>query len=389
MEEISSEKVCVCALNRIFGFKPTIARGLINTFGSACAVFRTDHESIRRLIGPFNGVDQMINIQAIENAKEELEKISRMGYDFICINDPDYPALLKECEDPPIGLYISSISPPSDIFNTRPSIAIVGTRDISPYGREWCRRIVGAIAHAEIKPLIVSGLALGTDITAQAQALDCGLPTLSVMATGIETLYPHQNRHIGETIERTPGCALITDYPTGTVPMAFNFLRRNRIIAGMSSATILVESKAQGGGMMTARLAFSYERDVYALPGRVDDIRSQGCNQLIMEKIAEPITDLDELVDKLGLKAARKGKASDILKDVEAKYKGHIPDGNLDDLLDILQLIKNNRGITLDELCNKSEKPYSTIAECTGMLESDGVISIDLIQRCTINLKIV
>jgi DNA processing protein len=171
--------------------------------------------------------------------------------------------------------------------------------------------------------------------------------------------------------------------------MAFNFLRRNRIIAGMSSATILVESKAQGGGMMTARLAFSYERDVYALPGRVDDIRSQGCNQLIMEKIAEPITDLDELVDKLGLKAARKGKASDILKDVEAKYKGHIPDGNLDDLLDILQLIKNNRGITLDELCNKSEKPYSTIAECTGMLESDGVISIDLIQRCTINLKIV
>src|SRR5574344_842167 len=388
MEEEISEKVCVCALNRIFGFKPTIALGLINALGSASAVFKADQDTIRRLIGPFNGYEK-IGREAIEEAQKELETVSRMGYEFICINDPAYPLLLKECEDPPVGLYISAMSPPSEIFNLRPAIAIVGTRDISPYGREWCRRIVGAISHAKIKPLIVSGLALGTDITAQAQALECGLPTLSVMATGIETIYPHQNRHIGEMIEKTQGCALITDYPTGTVPMAFNFLRRNRIIAGMSSATILVESKAQGGGMMTARLAFSYERDVYALPGRVDDIRSQGCNQLIMEKISEPITDLDELVDKLGLKAARKGKASDILKDVEAKYKGHIPDGNLDDLLDILQLIKNNRGITLDELCNKSEKPYSTIAECTGMLESDGVISIDLIQRCTINLKIV
>lgn len=389
MEEEISEKVCICALNRIFGFKPKIALALINALGSASAVFQAGQDTIRKLIGPFNGYDQMIGSQSIEEAKKELETVSRMGYDFICINDPDYPSSLKECEDPPVGLYISSMSPPYDIFNLRPSIAIVGTRDISPYGREWCRKIVGAISHAKIKPLIVSGLALGTDITAQSQALECGLPTLSVMATGIETIYPHQNRHIGEIIERTTGCALISDYPTGTVPIAYNFLRRNRIIAGMSSATILVESKTQGGGMMTARLAFSYERDVYALPGRVDDLRSQGCNQLIMEKIAEPITDLDELVDKLGLEAVRKVKTADIIKEVENKYSCNLPESNLEDLLCILQLIKNNRGITLNELCTRSGKPYSTIAECTGLMESDGIISIDLIQRCSINLKIV
>ena len=180
-------------------------------------------------------------------------------------------------------------------------VAVVGTRDISPYGREWCERIVHALARTSPKPLIVSGLAIGTDICAHKAALEASLPTIAVMATGTDTIYPYRHRQIAEKMSGTQGCALVTDYPPGTAPLPVNFLRRNRIIAGLSHATILVESKIKGGGMMTCRLAFSYDRDVYALPGRADDLRSQGCNHLIRARMAEPLTSEEDIIDSLGL----------------------------------------------------------------------------------------
>jgi len=346
-----------------------------------------DREELESVIGPYSGFRDSINGKAIETAEKELEFLNKKNYGFIGINEKGYPSLLKECDDPPLGLYTRSSSDLETVFDARPAIAIVGTRDISPYGKEWCRRLVATLAKAERKPLIVSGLALGTDITAQSQALESGLPTLSVMATGIESTYPRQNEAAAERIANTSGCALITDYPTGTVPLAINFLRRNRIIAGMSLATILIESKAKGGGMMTARLAFSYNRDVYALPGRIDDQRSQGCNQLIREKIAEPITDLDDLVDRLGLKSHRSERQENVVKDMEIFYKGKVPDDELADMVLVLKAIRNNKGINLEEICSSVGKPYGKVAECTGILESDGIISVDLLQRCTINLK--
>ena len=387
MEGKYDERVCICALNRIFGFKPRIALALIGHKGSASSVFSMDREELESVIGPYSGFRDSINGKAIETAEKELEFLNKKNYGFIGINDKRYPSLLKECDDPPLGLYTRSSSDLETVFDARPAIAIVGTRDISPYGKEWCRRLVATLARTERKPLIVSGLALGTDITAQYQALESGLPTLSVMATGIESTYPRQNEAAAERIASTPGCALITDYPTGTVPLAINFLRRNRIIAGMSLATILIESKAKGGGMMTARLAFSYNRDVYALPGRIDDQRSQGCNQLIREKIAEPITDLDDLVDRLGLKSDRSERQENVVKDMEIFYKGKVPDDELADMVLVLKTIRNSKGINLEEICSLIGKPYGKVAECTGIMESDGIISVDLLQRCTINLK--
>ena len=387
MEGKYDERVCICALNRIFGFKPRIALALIGHKGSASSVFSMDREELESVIGPYSGFRDSINGKAIETAEKELEFLNKKNYGFIGINEKGYPSLLKECDDPPLGLYTRSSSDLETVFDARPAIAIVGTRDISPYGKEWCRRLVATLAKAERKPLIVSGLALGTDITAQSQALESGLPTLSVMATGIESTYPRQNEAAAEKIANTSGCALITDYPTGTVPLAINFLRRNRIIAGMSLATILIESKAKGGGMMTARLAFSYNRDVYALPGRIDDQRSQGCNQLIREKIAEPITDLDDLVDRLGLTSDRSERQENVVKDMEIFYKGKVPDDELADMVLVLKTIRNSKGINLEEICSLIGKPYGKVAECTGIMESDGIISVDLLQRCTINLK--
>ena len=176
-----------------------------------------------------------------------------------------------DCPDCPIGLYIRSNSDIEEIFDDAPCISIVGTRDISPYGDEWCKRIVHSLAEAPIKPVIVSGLAYGVDICAHQAALDAGLRTIAVIPTGIDDLYPYYHRRIAERIASTPGCALISDFPLKTSPQAATFLRRNRIIAGLSAATILVESKQKGGGMITCSTAFSYGREAWVLPGRIGD----------------------------------------------------------------------------------------------------------------------
>jgi DNA processing protein len=185
----------------------------------------------------------------------------------------------------------------------------------------------------------------------------------------------------------TPGCALLTDYPPGTAPLAIHFLRRNRIIAGLSRSTILIESKLKGGGMATCRLAFSYNRDVYALPGRIDDLRSQGCNCLIREKIAEPITSVDTLMSSLGLKSiSRRGRES-FMERLTDCYGKTIPADKIGRMNDILQSIRAERGITLEEICRKTKMGYGQVSEMTGMLEIEGFICIDLLQRCSINYK--
>ena len=186
----------------------------------------------------------------------------------------------------------------------------------------------------------------------------------------------------------TPGCALITDYPPGTAPLAIHFLRRNRIIAGLSQATILIESKIRGGGMMTSRLAFSYGREVYALPGRVDDQCSQGCNLLIKEKIAEPLISPKDLVRSLGFKTGsdRSTQASDKTL-LENSYAASMSADRIGQMADILLSVRRCRGITIEDLAIETGLSYSRTAELARILETDGFISTDLLQRCTINIR--
>ena len=249
-------------------------------------------------------------------------------------------------------------------------------------------QIVEGLARSHERPGIISGLALGTDICAHRTALECGLPTIGVMATGPETIYPHRHREFAERLVSTPGCALITDYPPGTAPLAIHFLRRNRIIAGMSDATILVESKIRGGGMMTARLAYSYNRDVYALPGRIDDSRSQGCNLLIKEKIAEAVDSVEGMMDSMGMKRAKASAlptAAEVIMDLFADKADPVM---VKELIDAVRTIRTHRGITLDDLSALLASDYSRISRLAGMLEMEGVISVDLLQRCTLNVRI-
>lgn len=381
------EKACLCALNKIFGFNPKTGLALLSHIGSAKGIFNLDAKELSAMLGKRGTAVAKMTQATVDQAYAELMKLQDMGICFIGYTEEDYPELLRECDDAPIGLYIRSCTPPHELWLPRRRIAVIGTRDISPYGREWCQLIVSGLAYSKDTPVIVSGLALGTDFHAHRSALEHGLPTIAVMATGPEDIYPARHRDFAERIAGTSHCALITDYPPGTVPMPVNFLRRNRIIAGLCDATILIESKIKGGGMMTSRLAFSYNRDVYALPGRADDIRSQGCNLLIKSNIAEPIISIDELLDSLGMdKMHKTGRLSDT-EMLEAHYKGQVTDEKMKGILEIMSMIKKRRGISIDEIAAETGYGYGKTSDIIGILEIDGFVSIDLLQRCTANIK--
>lgn len=384
----NEEKYSLCALNRIFGFEPKVAHALISNIGSASEIFSLPDKDLNMLIGAWSKYKGKICRKALDDASEELERLSGNGITFIGHTEAGYPELLAECDDAPVGLYIRSRTPADRLFCYERSIAVVGTRDISPYGQEWCGRIVQGLGSSSEKPAIISGLALGTDICAHREAIASGLPTIAVMATGPEDIYPYRHRGFAEMMADTEGCALITDYPPGTAPLAIHFLRRNRIIAGLSDTTILIESRIKGGGMMTSRLAFSYNRDVYALPGRIDDPRSQGCNLLIKGKVAEAIDSVQGLTDSLGLQTGRKRNSITDTDFLGGIFGGKAGPETITELSDILKTIRKHRGITLDDLSAITGSPYSIIARLTGMLEMEGLITIDLLQRCTISPRI-
>ena len=375
--EDEKETLCLCALNRIFCYEPVVGLRLLEYFGTAAAVFEAPSGQLGGLLHARPEYAGKIHRGALAESARELESVERLGGRFVGLHSPAYPQLLRECPDRPLGLYVRSQTPVEDLFNSREAIAFVGTRDLSSYGREWCGNLVSTLSETSAKPLIVSGLAFGIDYVAHTTALTLSLPTVGVMATGIDHIYPSRHESLAERMVCTPGCALVSCYPLGTAPLANQFLSRNRIIAGMSRATVLVESKIRGGGLITARHAYSYDRDVYALPGRVDDVRSQGCNRLIRDKIAEPVISREDFLDKLGLKAPRLRK-----QDVLGKAAGLFPDGSLE--LAVLKAVLAERGIDIRTLCARTDRPYAEVIAAALALESEGFLSMDILQRCSV-----
>ena len=383
----NTEKACLCALNRIFGFEPKIGLALLSHLGSAEEVFELSGKDMDFLLGPHSRYRGHLSRSNIEKEYEELIRISKKGIRFTGWTEEGFPEMLKDCPDAPIGLYVRSSTPDTDLWSSRRAVSVVGTRDLSPYGREWCTRIVHSLGTCPEKPAIISGLAIGVDICAHRTALDAGLPTIAVMATGPESVYPVRHTDFAERLCSTTGCALVTDYPPGTSPLPVHFLRRNRIIAGLSEATLLIESKIRGGGMMTARLADSYNRTVFALPGRVDDTRSQGCNHLIRSRIAIPITSISDFLKELGVKQSSRKTATDGPERLERLYKGCLSDDRISQMGSILLAIRKERGIMVDDIALQTGIEYTRVSQLLGMLETDGIISRDLLQRCFINFS--
>lgn len=236
---------------------------------------------------------KVVTEEYLSRAEKDMADLEARGVQVLTYLDEVYPRQLADIPDAPRILYVKSVTPVEELFPEK-MIAVVGTRDASPYGLNTAWNLVCEVPG---KSPIVSGLAFGIDIKAQNAALTIGRPTIAVLPCGLDTVYPFAHRQIAEIISTTRGCALVSPYPPGTAPDAFRFLDRNRVIAGLSEATVVVESKVKGGALVAARLAKDYGRKVFAIPGRIDDVRSAGCNALIAEGTAGILTR--ELYDQV------------------------------------------------------------------------------------------
>ena len=289
-----------CALNKVFAYKCAAGRQLMEAFGGAAGVFAARRDELAAVLHHADAfIDQMLAPSLLEWARSEVEWAGHYGIRLLCLGRDGYPRRLAECPDAPLALFCKGAA---DLDAPR-ILAVVGTRKASWSGRETCRHIVERLSELDGKPTIVSGLALGIDGCAHAAALSAGLPTVGVLPCGLDEIYPRQHRELAKSMLEQG--ALVTDFPRATAPAAFTFLRRNRIIAGLADATLVVESYRKGGSLLTASLAASYNRDVFAVPGRVSDVSYEGCNRLIAAQEAALVPDEDALPLALGWLRAR------------------------------------------------------------------------------------
>ena len=265
---------------------------LYRKVGSATLIL--EHKNNLRDILP-DASDKLVNAiqncdEARKRAEEELEYDIRYGIEPITMNDERYPQRLKDCDDAPLMLFYKG----NANLNQQRIINIVGTRHCTPYGEDLIRRFITDLKQLSPRVLIVSGLAYGVDIVAHRQALASGYETVGVLAHGLDDLYPRQHRETAAKMIEQGG--LLTEFLTRTNADKINFVRRNRIVAGMSDACILIESAAHGGGLITCDISQSYNRDVFAFPGRIGDYYSEGCNNLIRNNGATLITSAEDFV---------------------------------------------------------------------------------------------
>lgn len=293
----AQEIISTIALTKLKGLSLLNARTLLETVGSSSEVLahRKDIVSLipnasKRLKEAFANVGE-----ALKEAEQEMEFVNQKRLKVFTLLDEDYPTRLKECEDAPLILYYCG----SANLNSPHIINIVGTRRCSEYGRDLCQHFIADLKALVPDTVIVSGLAYGIDICAHRAALDNGMATVGVLAHGLDTIYPTMHRQTAAEMVRQGG-GLLTEYPTHTEPEKMNFVRRNRIVAGLCDASIVVESSEKGGSLITAELAMSYNRDVFAFPGRVDDAYSKGCNNLIRMHQATLLTSAQEMMEAMG-----------------------------------------------------------------------------------------
>lgn len=290
------ELVNTAILTRLSYFHLNAMVGLYRTLGSATAIMeqRKDLGSIfpglpKRVLADINDMASMR-----DRAEEELAWADDHGVKALCLNDDGYPNRMKEAPDAPLMLFYKGTAN----LNARHIINIVGTRHCTRYGEDLIRAFVRDLHAMVPDTIVVSGLAYGVDIHAHREALANGMDTVAVLAHGLDTLYPPSHRDDANRMVSQGG--LITEYMTRTKTDKLNFVRRNRITAGLCDATILVESARKGGGLITTRIAKEYNRDVFAFPGPVGAPYSEGCNNLIRDCGAGLITSAEDFVKDMG-----------------------------------------------------------------------------------------
>ena len=305
---------------------------------------------------------EMMSRVAIEHAQREIAFIEKHNIQTYFYKDSNYPYRLAQCVDAPLLLYAKG----NVEVNPKHTVSIVGTRIPSERGKDWCRRLVLDLA-AQIPDLtIVSGLAYGIDVVAHRAAIEAGIPTIIIPAHGLDRIYPAVHRNVA--VQALDKGGILTEYTTNTEPERFNFVARNRIVAGMADAVVVVESKKKGGSLITADMAVDYARDVFALPGRVDDICSAGCNDLIKRNKAQLIEHADDLILAMQWQdLTRKQPLQTTLIEMTCQLS------NTQQLL--LQLLREaDEGLHINQIVMETQLAYHVVASELVMLELQDVV---------------
>ncbi len=294
--DFDKEYFYAVTLTRMPGLTQVQALQTIRHYGTAEAAMTDRGREDAKLAVAF--ADESGLNMAMKRAEQEMAFCEKNEVSILPVSHPAYPVRLLECSDAPAVLYYRGTAD----LNSRHVLAVVGTRKITDYGKRLCRHLMEDMGRLLPDCVVVSGLAYGVDVHTHRGALENGLETVAVMATGHDSVYPRPHEHEAQLIARQGG--LLTEYLSGTKLDKGNFVRRNRIVAGMSSATIVVESASHGGALITARLAGTYGRDVMAFPGRAGDKYSIGCNNLIRHGEARMVTSAQDVLDILGWESA-------------------------------------------------------------------------------------
>lgn len=274
---------------RVEGVGDIVAKRLINHLGSAEAVFKAKKSQITAIEGIGEVVyNSLKKSDTFKLAESEMKFIEQSGIKPLYYQQATYPDRLKHCIDGPVVLFTSG----NINLEGRKTISIVGTRQMTSYGSDFCRKLIEDLA--PLNPVIISGFAYGVDIHAHTIAMEQGLQTIGVVAHGLNQVYPKVHKKYVSKMEENGG--FMTEFWSTSNPDKENFVRRNRIVAGLSEATIIIESADKGGSLITANIANDYNRDVFAVPGRVTDKYSMGCNNLIKSQRANVLTDAADLV---------------------------------------------------------------------------------------------
>lgn len=335
-----------------------LARALLARFGSSEAIFKASARELFSVMGMGQTRARSVrDPEAFRKAEQELAFVARHHIDLLFEHHPAYPQKLKDCADAPLLLYSKGNH---DLNGTR-TVAVIGTRRNTDYGQQLCEELVAGCLAQGIT--VVSGLASGIDAIAHKQCVQLGIPTVGVLGHGLDRIYPASHKSLAR--DMLLNGKLLTEFPSGTLPDRTNFPVRNRVVAGMSDVTVVVESDVKGGAMITAYLAHGYNREVAAFPGRTTDNRSSGCNLLIRRSIAALITGADDLLELMNWKNERKEKPVvrpqlNLLLSSEEKI--------------LVALLQEKERVHADELIQASGLNTTQVAAALLQLELQGVV---------------
>lgn len=353
-----SEQFYRLALRYVKGFGQASVKKMLALSGSATNLFTQPelwlaHTEKRRKKTPLPGIDEAIRTQV----EQEMKWIEEHNVQMCFYTDHNYPFRLKNCPDSPVSFFYKG----NGDFNMPRSIALVGTRNASAYGRQCVRRLLNELQDSGI--VTISGLAYGIDTEAHERSLEFGLRTIAVMGSGLGTIYPSPNKPLAHRILDSGG-TLVSEFDFRTPPDKLNFPKRNRIIAGIADATVVVESGKSGGSIITAHIAHSYNRDVFAVPGHITSLKSEGCHELIYKNIAAILTNGNQLLEMMNWQNAEKNIQTSLFIELDGQEQ------------QIFDLIRNAGNISIDRLSESlpQHKP-STLAGLLLGLELKGVIS--------------